>query len=49
LLGLINLCEKIQLPENDKVILKHLRESADNLDEIVRSITRAIEKGDMKD
>jgi ligand-binding sensor domain-containing protein len=46
ILGLINIIEKIELEENDKVIVQHLRESAKRLDSVVSSITQAIERGD---
>jgi ligand-binding sensor domain-containing protein len=46
ILGLIHLALKLELKEEEKEILIHLKDSADKLDAIVRSITEAIEKGD---
>jgi ligand-binding sensor domain-containing protein len=46
ILGLVNLLNKSELNEDCKVINRHLLNSADELDDIVRSITRAIERGD---
>ncbi len=46
ILGLINLMRTMELNEDEKVYLEHLQRSADKLDDVVNSITRAIEKGD---
>lgn len=45
ILGLVNLLQKNE-QQDDKVIREHLQQSADKLDAIVRSITKAIEKAD---
>lgn len=45
ILGLINLMKSIEIREADKVYLEHLNQSAKNLDEVVSSITEAIERG----
>jgi len=45
ILGLINLMKKVELNEEAKSIMDHLQQSTDKLDEIVSSITKAIEKG----
>jgi ligand-binding sensor domain-containing protein len=45
-LGLINLVCKLDLDEESREIIEHLRASAERLDAIVSSITQAIEKGD---
>jgi ligand-binding sensor domain-containing protein len=46
ILGLVNLISRTHLDPEGKEISKRLQQSADELDEIVRSITKAIEKGD---
>jgi signal transduction histidine kinase len=46
ILGLVNLISRTNLDSEGKEINKRLQQSADELDEIVRSITKAIEKGD---
>ena len=46
ILGLINLIEKTNLDAEARVINKHLQQSADELDDIVRSITKAIERSE---
>ena len=46
LLGLINLVKKLKWHEDDKEYIHHLEKSADKLDEVVGTITRAIGKGD---
>jgi ligand-binding sensor domain-containing protein len=46
ILGLVNLLNKSDLNDDCKVINRHLLNSADELDNIVRSITKAIEKGE---
>ena len=46
ILGLVHLISKTQLDDEGREIAKRLRQSADELDDIVRSITRAIEKGE---
>lgn len=46
ILGLVNLLNKAELNDECKVINRHLLNSADELDDIVRSITKAIERGE---
>jgi ligand-binding sensor domain-containing protein len=46
ILGLVNLLNKSELNDECKIINKHLLNSADELDDIVRSITKAIERGE---
>ena len=46
ILGLVNLLTKIPTTEEGKSVLEHLQLSADKLDDIVRSITKAIERGE---
>lgn len=46
ILGLVNLISKTEIDDEARVITKHLQQSASELDEIVRSITQAIERGD---
>lgn len=46
ILGLINLLNKIPTTEEGSDVLRHLQLSADSLDAIVSSITKAIERGD---
>jgi ligand-binding sensor domain-containing protein len=48
ILGLVNLLNKAEMNDDCKVINRHLLNSADELDGIVRSITKAIERGDRK-
>jgi hypothetical protein len=48
ILGLINLMSRTRLDEDAREINQHLQQSADELDNIVSSITKAIEKGDKK-
>jgi signal transduction histidine kinase len=45
ILGLINLMKKIELNDEARSIMVHLHQSTDKLDDIVGSITKAIEKG----
>jgi ligand-binding sensor domain-containing protein len=45
-LGLINLMTKLEHDKEAKEIIAHMQQSAERLDTIVSSITRAIEKGD---
>jgi ligand-binding sensor domain-containing protein len=45
-LGLINLASKMDVDEESKILIEHLKASAEKLDDIVRSITQAIEKGE---
>lgn len=45
-LGLINLMTKLEHDKEAKEIISHMQQSAEKLDTIVTSITRAIEKGD---
>jgi ligand-binding sensor domain-containing protein len=46
ILGLINLFRKTKLDEEAIIINEHLQQRADELDEVIRSITRAIERGE---
>lgn len=46
LLGLINLMSKTDLKDDAQPIMQHMIKSGDTLDEVVRSITIAIEKGE---
>lgn len=46
ILGLVNLLNKIPTTEEGKSVLEHLQLSADKLDDIVSSITKAIERGE---
>ncbi len=46
ILGLINLMQKLELSDDEKVYLEHLQQSARKLDAVVSSITEAIERGD---
>ncbi len=46
ILGLINLMKSIEVKENERVYLELLQQSAKNLDEVVSSITEALERGD---
>ncbi len=46
ILGLINLFRSISLDDEGKSVVNHLEKSALKLDNIVKSITEAIEKGD---
>jgi len=48
ILGLLNLLSKGDHKDETKVIHEHLQQSADKLDDVVRSITKAIEKADNK-
>jgi len=45
-LGLINLMTKLEHDHEAREIIEHMQQSAEKLDTIVGSITRAIEKGD---
>ncbi len=45
ILGLINLMNRIDHDDESKKLVEHLRTSASKLDEVVNSITRAIERG----
>jgi hypothetical protein len=45
-LGLINLISKCEVDEETRVIIKHMEESAEKLNVVVRNITKAIERGD---
>ncbi len=47
ILGLINLMRTVDLKPEQKIYLEHLEKSADKLDNVCNSITRAIEKGDI--
>jgi signal transduction histidine kinase len=46
ILGLINIASKLQLKEEDHAIITHLEKSSLELDEIVSSITKTIERAD---
>ena len=46
ILGLVTLVERMDLKEEDKIIIKHLTQSAKNLDLIIHSIIAAIENSD---
>jgi signal transduction histidine kinase len=46
ILGLVNLLSKAKLDSETAAINQHLKHSADELDDIVRSITEAIERGE---
>lgn len=48
ILGLVNLLAKAEPKDDTRVIREHLKKSADKLDAIVRSITKAIENADNK-
>ncbi|SKC46673.1 coiled-coil domain-containing protein [Ohtaekwangia koreensis] len=45
ILGLINLLNKTSLSENEKEILRHLKESSHNLDDVVSKISKALTDG----
>ncbi|RAV98690.1 hypothetical protein [Pseudochryseolinea flava] len=47
ILGLVNIASKIDLPEEERSIIFHLEKSTLELDEIVASITKTIEKADV--
>lgn len=49
ILGLINLMSNVELNHEGKSIMKHMSESARNLDSIVASITKAIEDGTIEE
>jgi ligand-binding sensor domain-containing protein len=46
ILGLVNLISKTSLDKEAKEINQHLQQSAEELDKVVTSITKAIERGD---
>lgn len=48
ILGLINLLNKMPVSEESQSVLEHLKSSAEKLDEIVSSITKAIQRGERK-
>ncbi len=48
ILGLINLLNKMPVSDESKSVLEHLKSSAEKLDEIVSSITKAIQRGERK-
>lgn len=48
ILGLVNLLAKADQKDDTKAIREHLKQSADKLDDVVRSIQKAIEKADNK-
>ena len=45
-LGLINLISKTKLTKEARDIVKHMEDSGEKLDTVVRNITKAIERGD---
>jgi ligand-binding sensor domain-containing protein len=45
-LGLINLISKCELNDEAKPIVEHMSDSAEKLEDVVRKITKAIERGD---
>lgn len=45
-LGLINLIKKSKLDDEGRIVANHLEDSAEKLNTIVRTITKAIERGD---
>jgi hypothetical protein len=47
ILGLVALMDKIKLPEEDKILMSHLNQSAKKLDDIVHTVMDAIEKSDV--
>jgi len=47
ILGLTNLAGKLKLDEEGNYIVSHLKKSTENLDSIVRSITKTIERADI--
>lgn len=49
ILGLVHLLSKAEQQDEIKIINKHLRDRADELDVVVRSITEAIERGERKE
>lgn len=48
ILGLIHLMQKLDLKEEEKEYLAHLKDSARKLDDVVTSITEAIERGEFR-
>ena len=46
ILGLINLVNKVHLNDDAKEIVAHLQESTEKLDQVVTTITKAIERGE---
>jgi hypothetical protein len=46
ILGLVTLFERVNLKEEDKLTLAHLKQSAINLDIIIRAVMESIEKAD---
>jgi tetratricopeptide (TPR) repeat protein len=44
ILGLLNLIEKIQLPSDDQVLIRHLQRCGQDLDRITREINRNLEE-----
>lgn len=49
ILGLVHLLSKAEQQDEIRIINKHLRDRADELDVVVRSITEAIERGERKE
>ena len=48
ILGLINLMNKVEHNDESRKVMDHLESSASRLEQVVNSITKAIEKGDRK-
>lgn len=46
ILGLINLTDRIELEQEERIIIEHLRAAAQRLELVVGNITKAIERGD---
>jgi hypothetical protein len=48
ILGLVILMERLKLPQEDKIILAHLSQSAKRLDEIIHEVMNAINTADLQ-
>ena len=48
IMGLINLIRKTELSDEGKTVANHLNDSAEKLNSVIRTITKAIERGDRK-
>jgi ligand-binding sensor domain-containing protein len=48
ILGLTNLMKNLEASDEERIYLQHLQVSSQELDAVVRSITEAIERGDVK-
>lgn len=46
ILGLINLAKKVELNDEARIIMTHMEDSTVKLDQVVTTITKAIERGD---